>query len=162
MTSVQKKRQRSESLLKGIAALKVKLESGQEVELSLSAELAIPDGPDELVNAARHGAERYAFWAYQYERALGRLRAEESKLVTVEGTWGQIWRKNIMENTEWDVTEKAVEEGKGIQPEVRDARITVNAVRKEAGILRAVKDAMNHRCFALDRLVARQAEVSRG
>ena len=152
----------SDAALKKLGTLKVRLESGQDVWLNIADELKIPTGVDTLMEAARHGCERYAFWAYQAEIQASRIRALERKLEIVEAQGDVTMRKYIHNECEWDVTEKGVAALKDAQPDIGNARVALNRARKEYGRLRVIAKAMDHRCFALDRLVARLAEVHKG
>jgi hypothetical protein len=152
----------SDKLLKKLGSITVQLENKQAVSLNVAAELRIPDGPDAIIEAQRHAAERFAFWAYQTEIQMGRVRAAQRKLEMKEGQGDLTFRKYIMLECEWDVTEAGVNAMKDMDAAIGSLRVALNAARKEYGILRAMKEALNHRCFALDRLVARMADMQKG
>lgn len=152
----------SADLLKKIGSVKVTLENGQVVALSVAKELHIPDGPVKLLKAQQEASARYAFWAYQAEIQMGRVRALQHKLQLKEGQGDVTFRKYIILECEWEVTEAGVNALKDVDPTIGSLRVALNRARRGYGILRAMKEAHNHRCFALDRLVARMAEVQKG
>lgn len=151
-----------EDLLKKIGSVKVKLENGQVVSLSVSKALYIPDGPVQIINAQKKAAARYAFWAYQAEIQMGRVRALQRQLEMKEAQGDVTFRTYIINECQWDVTEAAVSALKDMDATIGGMRVALNKARKEYGILRAMKEALNHRCFALDRLVARMSDVQKG
>lgn len=152
----------SEDLLKKLGSIKVHLENGQVVALSVSKELLIPDDPVKLIKAQKQASARYAFWAYQAEIQMGRVRAMQRKLEMKEGQGDVTFRKYIYLECEWEVTEAGVNALKDVDATIGSLRVDLNKARKEYGILRAMKEAHNHRCFALDRLIARMADVQKG
>jgi hypothetical protein len=152
----------SDKLLKGLGSIKVKLENGQIVALSVAKELRIPDGPTAIIEEEKKAAARYAFWAYQTEIQMGRVRALQRQLEMKEGQGDITYRKYITLECEWDPTEASVSAYKDVDPTIGGMRAALNRARKEYGILRAMKEAQNHRCFALGRLVARMSDVQKG
>ncbi len=152
----------SADLLKKLGSITIELESHQKVSLNVASELYIPDGPVGIIKAEQRSAACYAFWAYQAEVQMGRVRALQRKLEMKEGQGDVTFRKYILLECEWDITEAAVSGLKDIDPTIGSLRVALNGARKEYGILRAMKEAMNHRCFALGRLVARMSDVQKG
>ncbi len=152
----------SADLLKKIGTVKVKLEGGQTVALNVAKELRVPDGPVAILQAQKQAPACYAFWAYQAEIQMGRVRALQRKLEFVEGGYDQPIRDTLHENTPSGITESAVRAVKDTHGGIRQARMALDRARREQGVLRAMKEAHNHRCFALDRLVARMADVQKG
>jgi hypothetical protein len=152
----------SEDLLKKLGPITIELENHQKVALSAASELRIPDGPNAILAAQRTAPARYAFWAYQAEIQNGRVRALQRKLEMKEGQGDLTFRKYICMECEWDVTEGGVKALKDVDATIGGLRVALNRARKEYGILRAMKEALNHRCFALDRLVARMSDVQKG
>lgn len=151
-----------EDLLKKLGPITIELENHQTVMLKAASELHIPDDPGALIEAEKRAAARYAFWAYQTEVQMGRVRALQRKLEMKEGQGDTTFRTYIMEFCKWDVTETAVSGLKDIDPTIGTLRVALNRARKEYGILRVMKEALNHRCFALGRLVARMSDVQKG
>lgn len=151
-----------EDLLKKIGSVKVHLENGQVVSLNVAKELRIPDGPHTIIEAEKKAAARYAFWAYQAEIQMGRVRALQRQLEMKESQGDVTFRTYIINECQWDVTEAAVSALKDMDATIGGMRVALNKARKEYGILRVMKEALNHRCFALDRLVARMSDVQKG
>jgi hypothetical protein len=151
-----------EMCLRDIPSISIKLENGQVVTLKPSRELRIPDDPVKLLQEAAKASARYAFWAYQEEMQLGRVRTSERHLAFVEGGYDQPVRDQLHEQTPGGITESAVKAVKDTHNEVCSARAKLDEDRRQYGILRVMRKALDHRCFALDRLVARMAEVHKG
>ena len=150
---------RSEDLLPSLSNITVTLENGQQVSFSIAKELALPDDPDGLLYAAQHAHDRYAFWAYQTERALKKLRAEELKCEDVEGSYGMHYRKWLLDQPEYNQTEGAVKNCLDMNNEVKHARAKANAARYTYGVLRSMRDSMYHRCFTVNRLIGRYVDM---
>ncbi len=93
---------------------------------------------------------------------MGRVRALQHQLEKKEAQGDVTFRKYIVMECEWDVTEAGVSALKDMDATIGGMRVALNRARKEYGILRAMKEAHNHRCFALDRLVARMSDVQKG
>ena len=149
----------SESTLASLSHITVILENGQHVKFSVAKELSLPDDPDGLLHAARHAHERYAFWAYQTERALKKVRAEELKCDDTDGHFGMHYRRYLLESHEFNVTETAVSDCKSMNKDVKSARAQANAARHTYGVFRSMRDAMRHRCFIVTRLVGRYVDM---
>ena len=143
--------------LSRVSRISVKLENGEVQEFSPAEELRIPDDPAGLVAEARKVSARFAFWAYQEELQLGRVRALERRLELVESMYDQPARRALHETTPSGITESAVRACITGTPEVRKVRVLLDKARKEYGLLRAMRRAMDHKCFAVDRLVAQLA-----
>jgi len=148
-----------EDYLQSCNTLKLTMENGQQVSFDLRAELAIPASQLALFEAARTAHERYAFWGYQCERALARVRALEIKLSMIEAGYNLSFRKMIREEEAYMVTEGAVRAHVDGQTEVRVARARLNEARRVYGVIRTMKEAMNHRCFALSHMIERVKEI---
>lgn len=150
---------RSEDLLPSLSHITVILENGHQHSFSIAKELALPDDPDELLKAAQHAHERYAFWAYQTERALKKLRAEELKCDDTEGSHGMHYRKWLLDQPEYNQTEGAVKNCLDMNTVVKTARAKANSARYTYGVFRAMRDAMHQRCFIVTRLVGRYVDM---
>jgi len=141
--------------LASIEKLRVRLENGEEVTLDVANELEIPTDPYELVAAGRRAPAQLAFWGYQTERALDRLRKAEAKLAEKEGRYYLTYRN-------WYETEECVEPTEAMlrarleqDSTVRSFRIALRARKQEYGALRAVKDAVHHRVSMVRTLIGK-------
>jgi hypothetical protein len=150
-----------EDLLSEISEITIKLESGKIVRLDVEEELCVPDGPIALEHAARRSPARFAFWAYQTERALGQVRAEEIKLAHKTGeVWlahKEYYRK---ETDDRFIAKETLQSHVDISTEVRSLQIRVDKLRKQHGILRAIRDAVGYRDFVIRKLLGRETEAT--
>ena len=157
--NVAKKKKRKKVAVSGASCLadlrdiKVKLENGEEVWLNLAAELYIPDDVDELIEATTRAPARYAFWAYQTERALRRVRELERKLIDKEGHANLFYRKYYDGRAE-DFTEDMIRSSVDISSEVKVLRRRLNTARYDYGIFRSMRDSMDHYNNNLRRVLA--------
>jgi hypothetical protein len=165
---VQKKAKivkRSEDYLSDLDEIKIKLDNGKTVSLKWKEEVWIPDDPVGVVREARRAPSRYAFWAYQTERALQRVRKLETDEAAIAGEKNYAYR--LMFNQQDGLSDAAF----GLQPteglikshvdndqDVKAARVKLNGARRDHGVLRAVAEAQRQRCFVLNQLVAQQAK----
>lgn len=154
--NVKKRPRRGEDFLSDVEALVITLENGERVRFNIAREVAIPDD-DLLVDGARKAAARFAFWAYQTERALAKLRTAERLLAEEEAVMYRIVReqfhKDGLETTEPRI--RAVVNG---QPTVKTRQCKLNDLRRQHGMLRAVKDAVEHRTWTIRSLLQRRED----
>lgn len=137
------------------------MENGEQVTTSIAAELEIPDGPREREREAARAPARFAFWAYQTERALAALRLAERRVEEAEAVEYQMARSWIAEHTTVEVPTEAnvrtrmllVQSGplKTLKDSLAEAQVRY-------GVLRALRDASEHRSHALRRLTAQHNE----
>ena len=156
---VKKKRKHGEDYLETIAAINIRLEGGEDVEFDLAEELHVPTDPDLVLAELRAIPARLAFWAYQTERALGVVRNVEHELGKVESENDLIFRKWYDEETDETYTEAMIRARVSLDEKVKHLRVKLNGARKNYGILRSARDAMEHRSFVLRRIVAHWVEV---
>lgn len=146
---------RGEDFLAGVAAIALTLENGEKVRFNIARETAIPSD-DTLLRTAKRAAARLAFWAYQTERALARVREHERVLAQVEGRAYQYFRIYYTDHEGVDVTEAMLRAAIDQDPKVRAARISLNVRRNEHGLLRAVREAVDHRAWMVRALLTRR------
>jgi len=154
--------EKSEHLLALLDKVTILLENKQAVTLDIAEELAIPDDPDALLRAARRAHDRYAFWAYQTERARAHVDAMEVRYQDVLGEYSVRYRSSLIDDPRYNVTEGLVKAVTSIDPQVRTALVRLNGAKKRHGLLRSIKEAMHHRCFMMSRLVARYVDMDEG
>lgn len=150
------KPRRGEDFLAGVEALVLTLEDGTKARFNIAREIAIPSD-DTLVRTAKRAPARFAFWAYQTERALARVRSEERKLAQVEGRTYEAFRRLFVEDG-LDITEPRLRAGVDQDPVVRAARCKLNDLRRQHGLLRAVRDAVEHRTWTVRALLQRRED----
>jgi len=154
-----------EDYLSDLQSIKLTLDNGKKVELDWKEEVWIPDDPVGVLREAKRATSRYAFWAYQAERALQRVRKLEMDEAAMSGEKDYAYR--LMFNNQEKLSDNAF----GLQPtetlikghvandtDVKTARVKLNGARRDYGVLRAVAEAMRQRCFILNQLVAHQAK----
>jgi hypothetical protein len=141
--------------LASIEKLRVQLENGEEVTLDVAKELEIPTDLGELVAAGRRAPAQLAFWGYQMERALGRLRKAEEALAREEGRQYLVYRRWYESEECVEPTEAMVRSRVDQDAKVRPFRIALRARKQEYGALRAVRDAVNHRVSMVRTLIGK-------
>lgn len=156
------KTKHGEDYLHTVEAVRIRLESGATVLFTLSDECRVPDDPKEAVKEAKKAHSRYAFWAYQTERALCAVRKQEQATGKIEGEADLIHRKRYDEIENEDYTESMIRSSVNIDSTVAVSRAKLNDARRKYGVLRCVRDAMEHRCYILRKLVDQQTEAYRG
>lgn len=145
---------RSEDYLDRIEAVTITLEDGERVKLRVRPEVTIPEDPVKMERAARRAPARLAFWAYQTEIALSRVRKAELALGQVQGLEYEIHRRDLMENQGRVVTEPMLRASLDHRsPQIRAAMIALNARRREYGVLRSIRDAVDHRAWTMRTLL---------
>lgn len=149
------KLRRAADVLSDVEALQVKLESGEVVSFDLREMLEIPTDPEELWDAGRKAPAQCAFWGYQTERALERLRKAEQRYESEEGRQYLVYRH-------WYETEQCVEPTEAMirarlsqDAKIRPFRIALRTRKKEYGAVRAVRDAVNHRVSMVRTLIGK-------
>lgn len=157
----QPKHEHGENALSEIEAITIVLESGRKATFSIESELAVSGDPDDIYAQAQIAHSRFAFWAYQAERALSALRTAETAFAAIEGTRRFAYAKTIKDEDRY--ASSAVIEGMlASDPEVQKGREGLNSLREHWNILRSVAAALDHRTHLLRRLLARDQDATRG
>lgn len=151
-----------EDYLKDVESIQVKLESGKMITFVVDDEMGVPEDLEAQRTATRKAHARYAFWAYQTERALHFVRKLEKELRETEGHADLVYRKWYDEETDEEYTEGMVRARVSTDVTVTTASAKLNSARRQYGLLRCVRDAMEHRCYILRRLLAQEAEAKKG
>ena len=152
-----------EDYLQHLEAIKITLENGQTVTFRRDRELRIPDDPTLLVRAARNAPSRLEFWAYQAERALREVRRLEIRERQVLGELALTYRQYFKDETEETfITDTMVRERVDYDDTATSARANLNKARHQYNLLRWFRDAQEHRCFVIRRLVAQREAETRG
>lgn len=151
---VKRRTLHGEDHLAGLEAIEISLESGETLRVRMSDELAIPDDPDERVSEAQRAPARLAFWMYQAERVLHILRGAERELARIEGLLYKRIRTDIDEHTTDMPTEGNIHAQLAYHPDLIPEKEHVDRLRKRYGVLRSLRDALEHRAYVLRRLIA--------
>lgn len=146
---------RAEDFLNNVDAISIRLDNGEVVELVIADEVEIPTDIDELVSAGRKSAAKLAFWSYQAERALEDVRRCEQKLATTEGRHYDLYRLFFTDEAGVDPTEGMIRAKIDQDTQVRQSRLALRRRRREYGLLRAVRDAVDRRDSMLRALLHR-------
>lgn len=141
-----------EDLLKEIEEIVLTLENGRVVRLRLASELEIPTGPDEVRSAAERGPGRVAFWTYQMERALGRVRDLERELAKMESQTSLVYGRFLKEEEE-RVTDSVLRDRVNIDETVDAKRKELSDAKTAYGFLRAACGAIEHRMYVIRKLL---------
>lgn len=148
------KTRRSEEALSDIKSVAIAMENGKILMFNIHEELFIPVDADGIRKEASLAPSRYAFWAYQVERAFHRLREVEDEVRRSEGRTDLIYRKGLtFEFGEY--REGEVKSFVSVDGTLMKARRKLAGMKEHVGILQAVKEAHDHRCKILTRLVSR-------
>jgi len=161
MAAPQKKTKHGEDYLSSLERIEIRLENGEKVDFSWETELSIPDGPDEQLRAARKAPARLAFFAYQAERMLHKVRTLEGELAENEGLADLTWRKYYEEHTSEEYTEQMIRSRIAMDGKVKTTKINLNYARKCYGYLRALRDSLDHRVYVLNALVGQKPNANR-
>lgn len=146
-----------EDYLNDIVSIRIILENGEVAEFALADELHIPLDPDELVEVASKGPARLSFWAYQEQRALSKVRKLERIYDRKKGDMFLCAKQTLDEDT--DFTYSSNDMVKGVvdnQKEVKKARRQLDDAREQYGILRSVREALEHYNYVTRRLLAQE------
>jgi len=139
-------------LLRELAAIEVRLENGSKVAFRMETELLFPTDPDAVREAATKGPAQLAFWAYQAERALHAVRVQELKTKKVESEWYIRYRKYRNEQTDDFPTEAQLRADLDLDDEVLAARTKLHTTKQQYGLIKAMRDSVEHRIYLLRRL----------
>jgi len=149
------------SLLDSIDAIRIRHDNGSEAEHNLTSVLHIPTAPDDVLKSAREAPALIAYWGYYTERALGVVREQERQVAAVEGEMAFAFRNDGMNHIDFSITESAVREFVDQNAIVRKARETLDNLRREYGIVRAIRDAVEHKSFVLRKMISRDTRYEK-
>lgn len=154
---VRRKRNRhptGDARLQDTDGVRITLENGEKVDFDLATELRIPDDLDDLRAAARKAPAQLAFWSYQAERALDKVRRQETETLKCEGIDYLAARRYYQDEVGIEPTHRIVQSNLDSGcPKTRRARIALADARKQYGLVRAVRDAVDHRVSMIRALV---------
>lgn len=149
-----------EDFLDGVEAVSILLENGKVATLRIKDELLIPDDPVALLREAKQAPARLAFWSYQAERALSQLRTFERQCASAAGHEYHLQRTFIVEHTDAEMpTEGNIRARMDNSPELNVQKERVETAQRRYGVLRAVRDALEHRSHLLRKLISREFEA---
>lgn len=150
-----------EDVLDDVEQIVIVLESGKKATFSIAEEQSIPTDPEELYHEALNAHARFAFWAYQTSRALGKLRTAERELRHLEGGSYLSARMHL----EGVRPKNPYIEGARVQAhvdydeEVDAHRKGVDSLREQWTMIASVRDAIEHRTHLLRRLLKQDQDA---
>jgi len=155
----REKLRRATEVLRDTEALQLKLEDGSVETFSMAEELEIPTDLEDLAHAAREAPAQLAFWGYQTERMLVRLRKAEGMLDEKEAKSYLIYRAFYEKEQCTDPTEAMIQARLSQDATIRTFRIALRSRKKEYGAVRAMRDAVNHRVSMVRMLIGKYEPV---
>jgi hypothetical protein len=147
----------SDDFLDGLEKITVVLENDKHIQFSIATEIGIPESHEAQIRALRSAPSRMMFWSYQAERALKAVRDCEDRIDEVAAEKYLLARDHIVNTPQWDTTkptESLIRSIRDQQSEVIDLKEKLSTLREGYGILRSLKEACEHRCFALRKLLS--------
>ena len=147
-------RQRGEDFLDTVERFDLTLEDGEVATFSLADEVRInqksyPADPEWIQKEAERAVARYTFWAYQTERALATVRTQELATARLRAAFYEPIRSGFRDIGEEYISENMMQSAISRTESVVEAEEELDGLRRQYGILRAVRDATEHRCFIL-------------
>ena len=149
-----------EDVLCDVESVTITLESGRKQKFNIADELAVSDDVDELYRQATSAHSRYAFWAYQADRALTRLRVAEVEHATYCGEARYGFGKLLKDQDQF-TSALTIEGTVDADPKVISQKNGLIELRSDWTILRSVADALDHRTHLLRRLIAKDQDARR-
>lgn len=152
----------SADLLADLQEIKLKLESGKSVRLNIAKEVSIPESDTHRHRELMKAPARLAFWSYQRDRSLRKVREQENELakITAEasmsvrlmldsGHWEPALEHDYSSKT-YGLLDRMTDQ----QEPVVNARQELVRLRYEHDVLNSITRAVEQKCFALRRLLA--------
>lgn len=149
-----------EDVLCDVESITITLENGKKQKFNIASELAVSDDVDELYRQASTAHSRYAFWAYQSERALTRLRVAEAEHATCCGKMRYGYGRRLKDEDQF-TSALTIEGAVDSDPKVISQKNRLIELRSDWTILRSVADALDHRTHLLRRLIAKDQDARR-
>lgn len=131
--------------IRTVAGITLNLEDGNIVEFTPADELAIPSDPKEQRDLLRKIPAQVAFWAYQAERQLRVVRELRRELAHAEGISSLTYRQWYREELDQKYTEDMISSRVSTDTKVDDLRKALTAAESTYGVLRATREAVEHR-----------------
>ena len=147
-----------EQVLADLESVTIILENGRRQRFRIDAELSVSDDPVELHAQALTAHARYAFWSYQADRALQRLREAEAAHAKIEGETRYAYARTLKDEDRY-TSHSTVEGLVSSDPKVETSKKHLNDVRGDWSILRTVAGALDHRAHLLRRLLAKDHDA---
>ena len=151
-----------EDVLPNVRDVSIKLDSGERVRFNLAAEVGVPRNPLVMIREARRAPARVLFWSAQLARADAEVRKHRRRVSQMEGTVAQKARAYYHKGSdERFVTDRMVNAVVDTVSEVRDVRVSLDTAEVQRDMIRAVYDAVVHRCYVLRKLVGLKVDEDR-
>lgn len=148
-----------EHVLAEVESITIVLENGRKQSFKIDRELEVSDDPAEMHEQALTAHARYAFWSYQADRALERLREAEADHARLEGTKRYGYVRTLKEQDQF-TSNTTIEGLLQTDPKIESSRKRLNALRADWTILKTVAGALDHRAHLLRRLLARDQDAT--
>lgn len=153
-----------DDFLSDVAEVVIRLENGKQAKFDVGREVEIPKDEDALREAARRLPAQYAFWAYQTERALQAVRTLERELQANEGDKFFGWRLRLHKDEVIDlpierITDKVLQAAVALDEDLKPQRVTLDEARYQYGVLRSIRDAVEHKRFVIPLLLNRSKAI---
>ena len=145
----------SEDYLARLRRIEIRLPDNSAVFLSVQDEIGLQE--DRLHQEAETAPSRYAFWA-TIEQQAKRDMEEAKRLYDEELAYASIDRRQKIKLKQAYVSEKEVSDWAERYETVELARKTLDERTYQHGIVKAMKDAMNHRCMTINALLRRSKD----
>lgn len=139
-----------------IASITITLDNGDKETFSPADELAIPSDPLMQRKALQQVPSQLAFWAYQAERAFTLVRDLRRELARDEG-FASLGYRMSYDEAEQKYTEDMIRSRVSIDKKVDDLRKALTEAETTYGVLRATREAVEHRAFALRKLIGSES-----
>lgn len=154
-----------EDFLHTLERLTLHLESGQDATFDIQREVqdwptGYPHKFSDTVSKVEGAVARFAFWAYQTERALSAVREQEHALVQLRAASDGMVREQLTDDRV-AFTESQVRAVIDTVSDVQNTTDRLNQLREHYGYIRALRDAMGHRVFVLQTMLKVEVEPTR-
>ena len=136
-----------------VSGVAITLENGRTVTLKPADELSVSADPLELREEALRAPAQLAFWAYQTERASTQVRQTERDLAHREG-FASLTYRQWYNDQKATYTEDMIRSRVSIDAEVDKLRNQLLTHKQLYGVLRAMRDSVEHRAYVLRRLTS--------
>jgi len=142
-----------ESRMHMVESLSIKFSNGEKIKFSFAEETVIPRDPSAQIDACLKAPAQVAFWSAQETRALHEVRKQEERVKKTEAGWYMGYRRFHMDETDDFPTERMLRSNIDLNDDVQKERTRLTTLQKQYGMMRAMRQAVEHRCYVLRRLI---------
>jgi len=167
----KKRSKHGEDFLCAVEKLTLVLDNGQQAVFDIEGETSdypagYPARPSDVQRFAQKAVERYAFWAYQAERLLALVRVQESAATRTRAVSDGEVRNQSAKQAKCGqipyVSEALIEAAINLLPDVVTAEGALSELRRQYGIVRAIRDTVEHRLYVLRAMLRFEAKPNKG